>query len=83
MEGVSPIHKPDTYKGVKKVTEQPRSFTSKLLRFYIGDIATSKIRYETIRAIGVLYHGNLGYLEKSGLRFSKKAFLPSLASSDR
>ncbi len=27
--------------------------------------------------------GNLGYLEKSGLRFSMKAFFPSFASSDK
>ena len=27
------------------------------------------------------YYGNLGYFVKSGLRFSKKAFLPSCASS--
>ncbi len=27
--------------------------------------------------------GNLGNLEKSGLRFSRKACLPSLASSER
>ena len=29
----------------------------------------------------VVFYGIFGYLEKSGLRFSKKAFLPSCASS--
>ena len=35
------------------------------------------------REVKITHQGNLGNLLKSGFRFSTKAFLPSLASSDK
>ena len=49
-----------------------------------GRAASSQTRGPlTATAAALTAHGNRGYFEKSGLRFSRNAFLPSLASSVR
>ena len=53
-----------------------------LVEQYTSRSACRRLKYQSIWSVSCFHQpGNFGYFSKSGLRFSRKAFLPSWASS--